>query len=148
MPRLLIRPGDLEKVEREAVAAFPAECCGLLIGRVLDEETVRIGWVEPCVNQAPERGCRFTISPDALAVAYRWARDRGEKVLGTYHSHPRGAAVPSELDRQSAWPDASYLIVGVNEEGVSDQRGWRLYEDRWLEEKLTVRVFEEDGEEP
>ena len=148
MPRLLIRPGDLEKVDREALAAFPSECCGLLLGRVEDEETVRIGWVEPCVNQAPDQGCRFTISPDALASAYRWARDRGEKVLGTYHSHPRGAAVPSELDRESAWPEASYLIVGVNEEGVSEHRSWRLYEERWLEEKLTVRVLEEDEEEP
>ena len=146
MPRLLIRPMELEKVERHAVAAFPEECCGLLLGRAEDEETVRVGWVEPCVNQAPDQRCRFTIGPDALLAAYRWARDRGEKVVGTYHSHPRGAAVPSELDREAAWADASYLIVALGEDGVSDRRSWRLDEDRWVKERLVVRELEEDDD--
>ena len=115
---MLIAPDDLAAVEQRAAGAFPAECCGLLLGRADDQETVRIGWVEACVNQAPDQRCRFTISTDALAAAYRWARDRGEKVVGTYHSHPDSAAVPSEIDRESAWPGASYLIVGVGEDAA------------------------------
>ena len=147
MPRLLIQAQDLEKVERHAVASLPDECCGLLLGRVVDEETVRVGWVEPCVNQAPDQRRCFTIGPDALMTAYRWARDRGEKVVGTYHSHPEGAAVPSELDRQSAWPEASYLIVAVGEEGVGERRGWRLDGERWVEEKLVAGLFEDEEEQ-
>jgi proteasome lid subunit RPN8/RPN11 len=147
MPQLLIAPEDLQKVEAQALAAFPAECCGLLLGRAADGGRVSIGWVEPCVNEAPDRRCRFTISPGALLVAYRWARDRGEQVVGTYHSHPRGAAVPSEIDRQSAWPGASCLIVGLGEEGVRERRSWRLERERFVEEEMIARAGE-DGEEP
>jgi proteasome lid subunit RPN8/RPN11 len=146
MPRLLIAPNDLETVERRALAAFPAECCGLLLGTAVGGETVRIGRVEPCVNQAPDQRCRFTISPDSLLAAYRWARQRGEQILGTYHSHPQGAAVPSEIDRESAWPGASYLIVGLSEEGVRQRRSWRLDEDRFVEEELIVRAGHEEEE--
>ena len=147
MPRLLIAPDDLAAVERRAVAAFPAECCGLLLGRHEDDETVRIGWVEECVNQAPDQRCRFTISPEALMGAYRWARDRGEKVVGTYHSHPGGEAVPSTTDRESAWPGASYLIVGLDEEGVRQRRSWRLDGDGFVEEELAVRLIEDVEDE-
>ncbi len=146
MPQLLISPKNLAAVEKRARAAFPAECCGLLLGRMEGDQTVHIGWVEPCVNQAPDQHCRFTISPDALLAAYRWARDRGEQVIGTYHSHPRGAAVPSEIDRESAWPGASYLIVGLGEEGVRERRSWRLEEDSFVEEELIVGATEEEEE--
>ena len=144
MPQLLIAPKDLAAVERQAIAAFPAECCGLLLGRVEGGEAVHIGWVEPCVNQAADRHCRFTISPDSLLAAYRWARDRGEQLVGTYHSHPQGAAVPSEIDRESAWPGASYLIVGLSEQGVHERRSWRLDDDSFVEEQLIIGANEEE----
>jgi hypothetical protein len=46
--------------------------------------------------------------------------------------------VPSEIDRESAWPGASYLIVGLGEEGVCERRSWRLEDDRFVEEELTL----------
>jgi len=147
MPQLAITRRDLETVEQRALDAFPAECCGLLVGSAVGGEMVRIGSVEACVNQAADRRCRFTISPDSLLAAYRWARDRGEQVVGTYHSHPRSAAVPSDIDRESAWPGASYLIVGLSDAGVGERRSWRLDEDRFVEEELIVRAGE-DEEKP
>ena len=146
MSQLLITPRELAAVEERARAAFPEECCGLLLGREEGGDAVRVGWVEACVNQAPNQRCCFTISPDALMTAYRWARDRGEKVVGTYHSHPRGSAVPSEIDRESAWAGASYLIVGLDEEGIRERRSWRLEDDRFVEEQLIVRQVEEEEE--
>ncbi|MFQ5350700.1 MAG: Mov34/MPN/PAD-1 family protein [Thermoanaerobaculia bacterium] len=139
MPRLLISPEDLATVERWAIAAFPAECCGLLLGSFEGDETVRLVRVEPCLNQAPDQRSRFTISPDSLLAAYRSVRHRGEQVVGTYHSHPLGAAVPSDVDRESAWPGASYLILGVGEDGVRERRSWRLDDGHFVEEKLIVR---------
>ena len=144
MPQLLIAPKELEVVEERALAAFPRECCGLLLGRTEGGAEVRVGWVEPCVNQAPDQCCRFTISPDSLLTAYRWARDRGEQVVGTYHSHPEGAAVPSAVDRESAWPGASYLIVGLGEDGVRERRSWRLADDRFVEQELVVSAIEDE----
>ena len=148
MRRLLIAPDDLAAVERRAVAASPAECCGLLLGHPADGGAVRIGRIEPCVNRAPDPGRRFTISPEALLSAYRRAREHGEQVVGTFHSHPGGAAVPSGSDRQSAWPGASYLIVGLGEAGVRERRSWRLDEDRFVEEEVVARVPGEREVEP
>ena len=148
MPRMLIAPDDLAAVTRRAAAAFPAECCGLLLGRPEGGETVRVERVEPCVNRARDRHGRFTISPAALMAAYRLARDRGERVVGTYHSHPRGPAVPSDLDRASAWPGASYLIVGLGEGGARERRSWRLAADGFVEEDLVVRDRGVEGEVP
>ncbi len=37
----------------------------------------------------------------------------GLMVGGFYHSHPDHPALPSEFDRDHAWPWYSYLILGV-----------------------------------
>ena len=148
MAQLLIAPQDLAAVEARARASFPAECCGLLLGRRQGGGEVRVGRVEACVNRSPDRHRRFTISPDDLLTAYRGARDRGERVVGTYHSHPLGGAVPSEVDRESAWAGASYLIVGLDEEAVRERRSWRLDDGGFVEEELIVGVFEEEDREP
>lgn len=145
MPQLSIAPEVLAAVEGRALAAFPGECCGLLVGRLEEGETVRVGWAEACVNQAADRRRAFTISPDALLAAYRAARERGQRVVGTYHSHPLGSAVPSDRDRASAWPGASYLIVALGEGGVRERRSWRLDDGRFVEEELVLRAAE-DGE--
>lgn len=146
MPQLSIAPEELAAVERRAIAAFPAECCGLLLGRLEDGETARIGRAEACVNQASDGHRAFTISPEELLAAYRRARERGERVVGTYHSHPQGSAVPSDLDRASAWPGASYLIVGLGDEGVCERRSWRLDDGRFIEEELVLRVAADEEE--
>ena len=146
MPQLLIAPDELAAVERRAIAAFPAECCGLLLGRLEGGEAVRIGQAEACVNQEPDGRRAFTISPDELLAAYRRARERGERVVGTYHSHPQGSAVPSDVDRASAWPGASYLIVGLGGEGVRERRSWRLDDGRFIEEELVLRAVEDEAE--
>jgi proteasome lid subunit RPN8/RPN11 len=145
MPRLLIFSDDLALVESQAAAALPAECCGLLLGRSVNREMVRVDAVVPCANLAADRSHRFTISPQAFLDAYRRARRRGDQVVGTYHSHPRGAAVPSALDRESAWPGASYLILGLGEEEVRERRSWRFGEGEFVEERLEVLAGEEEG---
>ena len=144
MAQLLIAPQDLAAVEEQARAAFPAECCGLLVGRRRGGGRASVGRVEACVNRSVDRDRRFTISPEALLATYRRARDRGEQVLGTYHSHPGSAAVPSESDRESAWPGASYLIVGLDGQGVRERRSWRLDEQSFIEEELIVHPVGEE----
>ena len=55
----------------------------------------------------------FEIDPQALIAAHRAAREGGPAVLGYYHSHPAGAAVPSDTDRAMAAGDGRvWAIVG------------------------------------
>ncbi len=140
MRRLLIAPRELEIVERQALAAFPEECCGLLVGGRGAGGAVRVGWVEPCPNRARgSRRRRFTIAAESLLAAYRRAREAGHELVGTYHSHTAGPAVPSAADRESAWPGASYLIVGLGSGGVRERRSWRLSRTgRFVEQELAA----------
>ena len=100
----------LEALQAEAARAKLEECCGLLLGRngLIDE-------ARPAANVAADPHHRFEIDPQALVDAHRAARSGGPQVLGYYHSHPTGPAVPSVTDREQAGHDGSvWAIVGTS----------------------------------
>lgn len=133
MKRLLIAPKFLQTLHRHAEATYPEECCGFLIGRSLPDEpaTVLVERVLAAHNDREDsRHNRFVIGPQMVLAAHKQARAQQLDVLGYYHSHPDAPARPSELDREHAWPDLSYLIVSVREGRVVDTRSWRLRDDR------------------
>ena len=114
-----------------AAAADPAhEVCGLLFGT-----PDRIEAAIPCANVAAESARRFEIDPITLIAAYRVARDGGPALIGHYHSHPTGIAIPSACDAESAMGDgAVWLIVAGG-----TVRGWRSVEvGAFAEEALAV----------
>ena len=70
------------------------------------------------------------IRPETVLAAQKEARALSFDVVGYYHSHPDHPAVPSEFDREHAWPGLSYLIVSVEKGKVAAARSWRLADDR------------------
>jgi proteasome lid subunit RPN8/RPN11 len=105
---------------QHATEAAPEECCGLLLGRSAEvAEAVRA----PNVASDPVR--RFQIDPAAHFAAIRRARALGLEVMGAYHSHPRGAPVPSETDRTEAFEDDTFLHVIVAPH-LGEMAGYRL----------------------
>jgi proteasome lid subunit RPN8/RPN11 len=97
-----------EQLIRQAVEASPRECCGLLLGS--SDEIVE---ARPAPNIAADPVRRFEIDPSAHFAAIRQARTAGLEVVGAYHSHPNGTAVPSETDRAEAFEDPDFLHVIV-----------------------------------
>lgn len=86
------------------------ERCGLLFGEI---ET-RITAFEPVQNVHPEPERHFELAPAALIAAQRAERGGGRLILGHYHSHPGGAAIPSTVDAaMAAGDDRLWLIVGM-----------------------------------
>src|SRR5213593_4837429 len=87
----------------------PDECCGVLLGRgheILEAVRAR--------NVATSAATRFLIDPKDHIDARREGRARGLEILGFYHSHPGGSALPSETDRaEASYPDSLYAIVGL-----------------------------------
>lgn len=99
-----------EAIQGEAEAAAPRECCGLLLG---DRATTLVTAVLPAANVAPDPLHRFEIDPATLLGAYKAARAGGPQVVGHYHSHPEGEAVPSTTDAAMAQGDGEiWLIIG------------------------------------
>ena len=114
--RLVIARPLLQAMEDAARAAYPLECCGLLVGS-RDGGDARVARVVVAANVAPDSAHRFEVDPKVLLATYRAARDGGEEVLGPYHSHPDGEARPSATDtaraRDVGAAGEAWLIVPV-----------------------------------
>lgn len=127
----------------QAVAAYPQECCGIILGLILENGDRQAREIRPVVNAwSPEleiehssnsepsaaseavptrsgqatHSCQdsFAIDSRDLFQAQKDARSLGWQIIGIYHSHPDHPAEPSERDRQSAWPGYSYVILSVH----------------------------------
>lgn len=116
----------LIRLAEQAVHAFPRECCGVLIGSTDPRNIVDAVAVANRSEQPQER--HFAIDPRDLMRIERDARQAEMDVIGFYHSHPNGSALPSETDREAAWPVYSYVIVATSEDGAGEIRSWRLEE--------------------
>lgn len=115
-------PGDLlASIYAHALAAFPDECCGYLVGAMPDAVDAAVR----CRNAqgdgahpiAPDRGADAGFVIDG-AELYRFARsfdtERPPRVV--YHSHTNGQAYFSTVDRRMAAGPAypvQHLVVGV-----------------------------------
>ncbi len=129
-PVLTVAGADLEAIGRHGVRTYPEECCGFLLGRSENGET-RVARVVPAANERLDsRHNRFVMSPETVLAAHKEARAAGLSVVGYYHSHPDHPAVPSDFDREHAWPGLSYLIVAIRGGQVETAKSWRLRDDR------------------
>ena len=128
-------PGALaDEIRRHGEAAYPAECCGALIGRAEDGATdppakeVQRLW--PAVNRRTDDPHRYLIAPDDLRRLEREVREAGQVIVGYYHSHPDHPARPSAFDTEHAWPWYSYLIVRIDRGRAADLASWVLDDER------------------
>jgi proteasome lid subunit RPN8/RPN11 len=117
------------QIEREGVAAYPNECCGMIVGRdVGTQRIVESLYAVPNVYAADEQYHRFAADPLVQMGIEKEADAQGKLVLGFYHSHPDHPARPSETDRQAAWPFYSYLIVSIMKGQPAEMTCWQLDE--------------------
>jgi len=121
---LILTPAQLTAIREHALAAYPEECCGLLLGEPGAEREL-VASVVPVENRYAEPRRGFELPPDAVACALAQERRGGRDVVGVYHSHPDGVPVPSRRDEREAWPGWSYLIVPVAAEGCGEPRCFR-----------------------
>ena len=130
-PVLVLSDALRRQIESEGAAAYPNECCGILVGRDVKAAGATrrvVDRLEPGANvfEADERYHRFSIDPRQQLRAERAAEAEGRAVLGFYHSHPDHPARPSEYDREHAWPFYSYVIVAVANAKPADMTSWVL----------------------
>ena len=111
-------------IRNAAAAAYPDECCGLLVGE--GDATVTVTGVVPAANIADDPRRAFAIDPQAQFDLLRATRDQTRRVIGHYHSHPDGEAAPSAHDLAMAHdPSALWLVVAASANGVSAPRAFR-----------------------
>jgi proteasome lid subunit RPN8/RPN11 len=130
MQTLLMAEIHAHGIRAHGAETYPHECCGALLGR--DDGDVReVRALHRIANRrvdSPQN--RFAITSEDVREAERAARAAGLEVVGWYHSHPDHPALPSEFDREHAWPWYSYVIVSVMNGEPQVMASWRLGEDR------------------
>lgn len=85
-------------------AGLPNEACGLLAGA---------GQVEKiyCITNAHPTPSHYEMEPTELHAAILEMEEKRWDLLGIFHSHPNGPAIPSPTDvAQAYYPDSAYLI--------------------------------------
>ena len=125
MSLLQLPASERHAVERAALDSYPEECCGILVGAVVERGAL-VSEAIAVPNVSREAGRRYRIDDRVLLAAHKEARSRGLEVVGYYHSHPDRPAVPSAVDRERAHPRVSYLIVSVRDRRVERCASWRL----------------------
>jgi len=126
------------QIEDHARAAFPAECCGYLVG---PRDGAAVDAAIACRNAqadgdhptVPERGAEtgFVIAgAELLAFARTFDSARPARIV--YHSHTNGRAYFSDVDRdvaRGAGYPVQHLVVGVTLAGVTGSAQFAWSED-------------------
>jgi len=106
---------DYEALRRHGEETYPHECCGVLLGRTDDGGARIVTSTARCGNTRTDSAHnRYNIDPRELIRIQREGRDRGEDIVGFYHSHPDHPAQWSQTDFAEAhWLGCSYVITSV-----------------------------------
>ncbi len=112
------------QVASEAEAAYPEECCGLLVGRRRADGAIALERAVASANVAAgEKRDRFEVDPRLRFALMRELAGTARAIVGHYHSHPDHPAMPSATDRAMAFePDLIWLIIAVRRQQPPDRR--------------------------
>ncbi|MFA9502179.1 desampylase [Natrinema sp. H-ect1] len=122
---IVLPTGIRETILERARDGTPEEICGVLGGEYDPDGRSRVASQYPAGNVADDPRTRYEIDPEQQLRLFDRLEDRGEAIVGFYHSHPRGPARPSATDAANAtWPDRSYVIVSLEPLEIGSWR-WR-----------------------
>ena len=112
----------VQQIGEHAIACYPEEACGLLVGKLDAGEVLEFHACENVAHSAKV----YTINPKQHLVIERNAEDAGLDVVGVVHSHTHTEAYPSATDvAQAPDPGWHYMIVTLKR-GVPEPRNFRI----------------------
>ena len=131
----------LQRVELTRCALMRARRSGRVLRADRREDVEPPRTVYRLSNVAADPLVAYEAAPEELFAAQRLMRERGEQLLGIYHSHPRSRdPLPSETDvRLAYYPSAVYFIIGLSA-GCAHLRAFRISEreGHWEHVEYTV----------
>ena len=127
----------LTEAREHALAEYPDECCGIVIGKPDHPENDQIFRCTNIQNQLHEQDPKayvrdartaYYIDPRQLMRIMKQADEQDLVIKLFYHSHPEHDAYFSEEDKRMAlfdneptYPDARYLVISVYNREIRDQ---------------------------
>ena len=106
---------NYQALRQHGEETYPHECCGVLLGRMDEDGTRTVTTTARAGNTRTDSAHnRYNIDPKDLIRIQREGRERGEDIIGFYHSHPDHLAMWSQTDHAEAhWFSCSYVITSV-----------------------------------
>jgi proteasome lid subunit RPN8/RPN11 len=136
---------DYDALRRHGEETYPHECCGVLLGRFEDDDSRVVTSTARCGNTRTDSlHNRYNIDPRELVRIQREGRERGEDIVGFYHSHPDHPAQWSKTDFEEAhWIGCSYVITAVEKGKAAITNSFELAgadenDKRLLDEKVEL----------
>jgi proteasome lid subunit RPN8/RPN11 len=125
---LKLSQSDYLSLRQHGEETYPHECCGVLLGRFEDDGSKTVSHIAPCGNtRADSLHNRYSIDPRELIRIQREGRERGEDIVGFYHSHPDHPAQWSSTDLAEAhWFGCSYVITSVEKNKATITNSFEL----------------------
>ena len=135
---LKVPEAELRAMHDHALAGYPYEACGLMVGHTNGDGPGEVVRFVPCTNVA-ESARVYTIDPKEHLRAELAAEADGLEVIGVMHSHTHSEAYPSPTDvAQAVDPGWHYVIVTIMR-GTAEPRSY-LIADGGITEETIVPV--------
>ncbi len=125
-----------EQLSLHANDCLPKECCGIVVGKMPSaiEPIAKVTEIWPMNNIADQDQKRF-FNLKALDIhqVIKACRTRLLDVIGFYHSHPFGIALPShqDIEMATAWPGYYHLIIAPQKNNNHDVRAFITANPMW-----------------
>lgn len=133
------------RIRELALAAYPDEGCGVLLGRFAGARAEVVDATSGANLNVERSRDRYLLDPADIVRADREARDRELEIVGFWHSHPDHPAHPSQFDTDHAWVDYVYVIVNTTVDGAGDLNGFTLTGEGAPFEQLPLVVTADPG---
>ena len=115
----------------QALNELPHECCGLLLGK--NEKITR---TIPMKNSKPSPDS-YIMDPLQQVDVFTEMEKRGERLIGIYHSHPKGPYTPSNADLEMAFhQEAIYIIISLEDRNTPELSAFILKKGSFKEVEL------------
>ena len=137
---------SLKDITDAAENAYPRECCGLLAGytdetggrlitRVVLSRNLSSGDTRDSFEVDPE--VRFSLMRNLEQA------DKGEIIVGHYHSHPNCSPTPSSRDLAMAYePNLVWVIVAIHSGVVTETRAYMISVDTSTFNEIPLRILD------
>jgi proteasome lid subunit RPN8/RPN11 len=144
----------LTEAREHALAEYPDECCGIVIGKPDHPENDIVFQCTNIQNQLHEKDPQtysrdartaYFIDPRELLGIMKKAAEQDLVIKLFYHSHPEHDAYFSDEDKHLAlfdneptYPDARYLVISVYNRQIRDQAFFEWSPESCTFEKLPL----------
>jgi proteasome lid subunit RPN8/RPN11 len=132
-PAFVLDAPAWDRLVERSWSDFPYEVCGLL--GVRPDGSLK----HYPIDNAERSVTYYTMEPNQLLRAMREIEDEGWE-FAIYHSHTHTQAYPSATDiRLAAYPEATYLIVTLQDRDHPDIRAFSIIDGVVTEKPVAVR---------